>query len=690
MAFEQNIKSIVHPMAFPGPRLGNSTMLGEAPEKYLLDSINFLKSLNYFDGIEVTHIKDPEVKSNFIKAIQGFDYITYTAEPVQLINEDNLIELTDISSINELERKNAVNRLKRHINEAYEYGAKQFTFLSGEDPGTENGLSDRKLATGSLIKSIDELCRYNKQRAQELKKAPLKMTLESFDRLDENNCKNQLIGPSNEARELVVEIRNVYKHEEFGLLYDLSHMFLIGNGYDHETMDVIKSLGPFLNWIHIANSVNDKEDPNYGDTHVSMDYSNGTVTPDDLKNFLTALNDVEYQAGIGFEYTPRGRQLSESVVKVVIAGFEEARQQIDVNYALGSYRFKTRRFLPEKIFYMITEVKKKNISKILREEYKNRVRRPQPWDSNIVIIAADHPGRGITDVDENQVGMGDRQQYLGRIARVLMLDEVDGVMATPDVMDDLMILNFLMKKHEGKSFLDRKILIGCTNRGGIKGSEYEMMDYVTAYNIEDIRDLNLDGAKMMFRLDLESRRSKYSQRTIKMCSELIRRCNNYDIPVFIEPLPVERQRDGNYSVKMEANELIKTIGIATALGGNSGNLWLKIPYVENYEYVVRSTSNPILMLGGESTGNPTDVLVDFEKGLGAGRNVKGCLVGRQLLYPGFDDPLAVGLAVSKIIHEDLTTESAVKLLAQNRGRDMDFFTSKIMGISLTSKELGYL
>jgi DhnA family fructose-bisphosphate aldolase class Ia/sugar phosphate isomerase/epimerase len=690
MAFEQNIKSIVHPMAFPGPRLGNSTMLGEAPEKYLLDSINFLKSLNYFNGIEVTHIKDPEVKANFIKAIQSFDYITYTAEPVQLINEDNLIEPTDISSINELERKNAVNRLKRHINEAYEYEAKQFTFLSGEDPGTENGLSDRKLATGSLIKSIDELCRYNKQRAQDLNKTPLKMTLESFDRLDEKNCKNQLIGPSNEARELVVEIRNVYKHEEFGLLYDLSHMFLIGNGYDHETMDVIKSLGPFLNWVHIANSVNEKEDPNYGDTHVSMDYSNGTVTPEDLKNFLTALNDVEYQGGIGFEYTPRGRQLSESVVKVAIAGFEEARQQIDVNYALGSYRFKTRRFLPEKIFYMITEVKKKNISKILREEYKNRVRRPQPWDSNIVIIAADHPGRGITDVDENQVGMGDRQQYLGRIARVLMLDEVDGVMATPDVMDDLMILNFLMKKHEGKSFLDKKILIGCTNRGGIKGSEYEMMDYVTAYNIEDIRDLNLDGAKMMFRLDLESRRSKYSQRTIKMCSELIRRCNNYDIPVFIEPLPVERQREGNYSVKMEANELIKTIGIATALGGNSGNLWLKIPYVENYEYVVRSTSNPILMLGGESTGNPTDVLVDFEKGLGAGRNVKGCLVGRQLLYPGFDDPLAVGLAVSKIIHEDLTTESAVKLLAQNRGRDMDFFTSKIMGISLTSKDLGYL
>ena len=43
MAFEKNVKSIVHFMAFPGPRLGHSTMLGEAPEKYLLDSIKFLR-----------------------------------------------------------------------------------------------------------------------------------------------------------------------------------------------------------------------------------------------------------------------------------------------------------------------------------------------------------------------------------------------------------------------------------------------------------------------------------------------------------------------------------------------------------------------------------------------------------------------------------------------------------------------
>ena len=340
--------------------------------------------------------------------------------------------------------------------------------------------------------------------------------------------------------------------------------------------------------------------------------------------------------------------------------------------ALGSYRFITKRFFPEKIFYMISDQKQKINRKLLNQEYENRVRRTQPWNENLVIIAADHPARRVTNVGSDDLAMGNRQQYLGRILRVLILDEVDGLMTTPDIMDDLFILNYLFKQKEGISFLDNKILIGCTNRGGLSGSIYEMDDRVTAYNIEDIRRLGLDGAKMMFRLDLNSKMAKYSQRTIEMCSKMIRECNKYDIPVFLEPLPVRRGSDDRYHVILDSKEIIKTIGIATALGGGSLNIWLKIPYVENYEHVVRSTTNSILILGGASTGNPIDILENFEKGLGAGKNVKGCLVGRNILYPGFDDPRAVALAVSKIFHEHESTENAIKFLVENRGKKMDF------------------
>ena len=86
----------------------------------------------------------------------------------------------------------------------------------------------------------------------------------------------------------------------------------------------------------------------------------------------------------------------------------------------------------------------------------SRVKKRKPWDSNLVIIAADHPARRVTNVGSNKLAMGNRQEYLGRIIRVLMLDEVDGIMTTPDIMDELFVLNFLFKQKGGKSFMDNR------------------------------------------------------------------------------------------------------------------------------------------------------------------------------------------------------------------------------------------
>ncbi|MBN2156959.1 MAG: TIM barrel protein [Candidatus Lokiarchaeota archaeon] len=675
MALEKNKKSLVTFMAFPGPRLGRSAQLGEAPEKYLKDSIEFIKKTGFFNAIEVTKIKDPEIRENMAQLYKKYKFfVTYCAQPVQLINEDNLIAETDISSIDELERRNAVARLMECLDEAYEIGAKQFCFLSGSDPGTENGLTQRRSAFNALLKSIRELCEYALEMDKQYnRKRRMLITLETFDRESHHeNMKGQLIGPSNEARELAEIIKDEDEWENFGLLYDLSHMFLLRNGYEHEEVDSLRMLAPYLNWIHIANSVTDKNDPLYGDTHVSMDYPNGAVTPEILADFIKTLNEVNFQGGVGFEIMPHGRQLSESVVNIAIAAYQEAAQQIDVNYALGGFRFKTRRFLPEKVFFKISEAKIKRPS-IIMEEYENRKQRNRPYDANLLLIAADHPARYVTNVGDDPYLMGDRQQYIGRIVRCLVDNCVDGIMTTPDLMDDLMVLNRLFKEAGGNSFIDNKILIGCTNRGGLRGSMYEMDDRITAYKVDEIVERRLDGAKMMFRIDLDTAQARYSQQTIERVADMVRKCQDYKIEAYIEPLPVRQTRDG-YVIKMDYGELIKTIGVATALGGTSERTWLKIPYVDNFEMVARSTSNPILLLGGASTGKPTDIIENFEKGIGAGPNVRGCMVGRNLLYPGYDDPLAVLMGVSKIVHDQETAENAVKFLAENRGKNMDYFS----------------
>ena len=84
-----------------------------------------------------------------------------------------------------------------------------------------------------------------------------------------------------------------------------------------------------------------------------------------------------------------------------------------------------------------------------------------------------------------------------------------------------------------------------------------------------------------------------------------------------------------------------------------------------------STSLPILLLGGESAGNPAPFLNELASALHAGPNVRGALVGRNVLYPGDEDPLAMAAAVGGIIHQGWSVDQALESLAVNRGRDLD-------------------
>jgi DhnA family fructose-bisphosphate aldolase class Ia len=113
------------------------------------------------------------------------------------------------------------------------------------------------------------------------------------------------------------------------------------------------------------------------------------------------------------------------------------------------------------------------------------------------------------------------------------------------------------------------------------------------------------------------------------------------------------------------------VGVASALGDSSRYLWLKLPYCENYEAVAGATSLPILLLGGESVGDATPLLQEIAAGLSAGQNVRGALVGRNVLYPGPEDPLVVAQAAGVIIHEGWPVEQALKTMESWRGRGLN-------------------
>lgn len=322
-------------------------------------------------------------------------------------------------------------------------------------------------------------------------------------------------------------------------------------------------------------------------------------------------------------------------------------------------------FAPPALFQRVTELRVERPEIILERARARRRRTKLAPDGRLTILAADHPARHVTRVGRDPLAMGDRHDYLARILRVIAHPEIDGVMATPDIIDDLLLIDHLCLTHDRGSFLDGKVILGCVNRGGLAGAVFELDDRVTAYTVESLVEANLDGAKFMFRLDPEN---PDSLKTLEYAAQLITDCHRRGLPVFLEPLPVSRV-DQAYKVSREAGDFIRLIGVASALGASSARTWLKIPWVPGFEGVARATTLPILLLGGEASGDPSGFLGELAEAM-ACANVRGALVGRNVLYPGQDDPLAAALAVNGIVHGGAGRQDALELLAAARGRDL--------------------
>ncbi len=332
--------------------------------------------------------------------------------------------------------------------------------------------------------------------------------------------------------------------------------------------------------------------------------------------------------------------------------------------------FSSRAFLPDSVMARLTDARIRD-PELPARTAAARIRRERLAPAGrLNILAADHPARRITKVGDNPLAMADRQDYLARILRVLMAADVDGIMATMDILEDLLSIAAFVHERGGPALLDEKLLIGSLNRGGLAGTAWEIDDPITGPGPATCAAWKLDGAKILLRIADED---PGSLRTILASAQAINQCNDLGVPMFLEPLPVVRT-DKGWTVRKERDALARIAGVASALGDSSRNLWLKLPYCDGYETVARATSLPILLLGGESAGGPEPFLRELASALAAGQNVRGALVGRNVLYPGDEDPLAMAAAVGGIIHQGWSVDRALQSLNENRGRESDFLS----------------
>lgn len=255
---------------------------------------------------------------------------------------------------------------------------------------------------------------------------------------------------------------------------------------------------------------------------------------------------------------------------------------------------------------------------------------PEPG-RKLLIIAADHPGRGILKAGTDDLAMADREGLLQRCMTALSRPGVGGLLATADVVEDLALLGAL----------DGKLIFGSMNRSGLPGLVSEVDDRVTGWTPEAIVRAGLDGGKMLLRLDLaDPRTPAMLERAARVVDSLAPEKKT----IILEPF-FAIQRDGRLVNDLSTEAVIRSATVASALGHTSARTWLKLPCVPEMERVVAATSLPVMLLGGAVTPDTDEKMRCWTRALQL-PNVKGLAIGRALLYPPDGD---VAGAVDRIV-----------------------------------------
>lgn len=284
----------------------------------------------------------------------------------------------------------------------------------------------------------------------------------------------------------------------------------------------------------------------------------------------------------------------------------------------------------------ITEVRVQHPERI-RELARTRARRTvADTDGRMLIVAADHPARGALASGGRADAMASRTDLLDRLRTALADPRVDGVLGTPDVLEDLLLMGAL----------EDRIVFGSMNRGGLQGGSWEIEDRFTAYDAPSIEADRFDGGKMLLRVDYSDDRTSH---TLKMCADAITDLARHELIAMIEPFVSRRGPEGRLVNDLSPEAVIASIHIAQGLGATSAHTWLKLPAVPDMERVMDATTLPTLILGGDPGGSDPDaVRAEWERAL-AIPHVRGLVVGRSLLYPADDDVAAAVAAAGAMI-----------------------------------------
>ncbi|MFM8689355.1 MAG: hypothetical protein ACKODR_11495 [Acidimicrobiaceae bacterium] len=257
-------------------------------------------------------------------------------------------------------------------------------------------------------------------------------------------------------------------------------------------------------------------------------------------------------------------------------------------------------------------------------------------DGRLLIVAADHTARGIISAGSEKYIIANRRLLLDRLVRSLSNPNVDGVLASADIVEELAWLGAL----------ESKLVFGTMNRGGYLGTTWGLDDPMTAYDADSIAELGLDAGKVLVRFEDTD---IGVGRTIEYVVEAMRLLAEREIVCLVEPLPYKKDANGMPMLDKSTDRLDKIVSITAGFGSSASYTWLKLPSWTSHVTLRESTTLPILLLGGDPGENLDATFEEWRSALQI-PNVIGLVAGRPLLYP-FDNDVERSVdRAAKLVH----------------------------------------
>jgi hypothetical protein len=252
-----------------------------------------------------------------------------------------------------------------------------------------------------------------------------------------------------------------------------------------------------------------------------------------------------------------------------------------------------------------------------------------------MLIAADHPARGALAAQGRPTAMNSRTDMLDRLREALARPGVDGLLATADVAEDLLLLGAL----------EDKVVVASMNRGGLAGSSFELDDRMTAYDVAGVVESGFEAGKMLNRIDFED---AGTVAMLESAGRTVTELARAGLVAMLEPF-LSRRVAGRVVNDLSPDAVITSVHITQALGATSAYTWLKLPVVAEMERVMDATTLPTLLLGGDPSDLPEETYAGWRDAL-ALPSVRGLVIGRTLLYPPDDDVSGAVDTAAALVH----------------------------------------